>query len=1276
MKKLLLALMAVVGFTFWASAEEVTFDFANETYGYPREQGNSGTYMSSPSTLENGDAIITLTSDEKGFRFWTDGLRLFKNKNAKMSVSVPDAVISKIEITTKSNKFKLEVEAPTTGTYTANGTSLTWTAGENAEPVDAVTFAYTATDNVAMVSMKITYEPAGEPAPKLSYRRYYTDASKRYYNYIAYSVNGNTKELYSINDPSTEDYFVTPLQNQWQTEGAYIDFTDKVIEVPADAVNFTMILKSNTNACSSLWSQNAVLVDWNKNGIYNEEGETNGVINITKKANEPGGGLVITETGETDVITLPETIKPGQKYSLIIAMTEPKGIDGKQDLWGKNWEWTKEIFADDVCSLINGQAYELTVLITEPLVNPEPAGLEYSANAFTATINAENEFPTLANPNNLTVVYTSSNEDVATVSQTGAITLIGLGTTTISATSEATQEFEAGNASYTLTVVKGCANLAEFIAATPNKNDTAVMNGAVTVVYVNGAYVYVKDETASSLIYKFGLEYKAGDVIPGGWEGKNSVYYGLYEIVPTGNMPAATEGAAQAAPVFEGTITAEMMNQVVKLQGVEFAEATSASKANFTGVFGEQTLTFRNNFTLSAVEAGTYDVIVAVAVYNNDIQLYPIEYIASATEPEPAGLAYSVKTFKAVTGAENDFPTLANPNELTINYTSSNEAVATINETGDITLVAPGTTTITATSVATDKFESGSASYTLTVVKGCATLAEFIAATPEFQDAAVMNGEVTVVYTKGANVYVKDATASSLIYKVQHGYNAGDVIPGGWEGKNGSYRGLYEITPGVMPAATPGETPEIPVYEGDITTAMMNQIVKINNVQFVESTPDTKVNFNGVWKSETLLFYNNFYVESVAAGNYDVVVAVGVYDDMLQLYPISYAEAQPEATIVSSKDFTGTLSIDMGDGPDDVPNTTITLNKYSDDTYGIYLANFGASEGGGLGAINLTGLVLEGTMLTGSVKDYEFTSVGAFADIDIAGTYDESSLQLHLDVNLFDPFDMPMVLEFTSGVSDPEPVEAMTYRRKYTDASSRYYNYLGYTVNGSTIELYTVDNPAAEDYYVNPLQNQWQTEGAYIDFTDKVIEIPANAGNFTMIMKSHATICSSKWSQNAVLIDWNKNGVYNEDNETNGVINLGIKANDATRGARVITADGEKDTITLPDDLEPGDEYNVLIVMNEPKGVDGTQDLWDAHWEWTKDIFADNTCSLINGQAYGMKLKVTEPTVGINDIAADDNADAEIEYYTIQGIKVSAENLTPGFYVARQGNKAYKILVK
>ena len=67
------------------------------------------------------------------------------------------------------------------------------------------------------------------------------------------------------------------------------------------------------------------------------------------------------------------------------------------------------------------------------------------------------------------------------------------------------------------------------------------------------------------------------------------------------------------------------------------------------------------------------------------------------------------------------YPTLTNNSDGMVSYESSTPAVATINAaTGEITLVAAGSTTITASVAATDNFLAASASYTLTVIDASA----------------------------------------------------------------------------------------------------------------------------------------------------------------------------------------------------------------------------------------------------------------------------------------------------------------------------------------------------------------------------------------------------------------------------------------------------------------------------------------------------------------------------------------------------------------------------
>ena len=90
---------------------------------------------------------------------------------------------------------------------------------------------------------------------------------------------------------------------------------------------------------------------------------------------------------------------------------------------------------------------------------PEPElqerNLQFSVTTTTATVGEEFAEPTLTGAA-AGVTYSSSNTNVATVNETtGAVTLVAVGETTITATAVADATYKAGTASYTLTVSAG-----------------------------------------------------------------------------------------------------------------------------------------------------------------------------------------------------------------------------------------------------------------------------------------------------------------------------------------------------------------------------------------------------------------------------------------------------------------------------------------------------------------------------------------------------------------------------------------------------------------------------------------------------------------------------------------------------------------------------------------------------------------------------------------------------------------------------------------------------
>lgn len=90
---------------------------------------------------------------------------------------------------------------------------------------------------------------------------------------------------------------------------------------------------------------------------------------------------------------------------------------------------------------------------------------------------------------------------------------------------------------------------------------------------------------------------------------------------------------------------------------------------------------------------------------------------SSAATKASANLKFPQSSYIANIGEAFTAPTLTKDTDAAITYTSSKPEVATVDATtGAVTIVAEGTTTITAESAENDKFYAGKASYTLEVV--------------------------------------------------------------------------------------------------------------------------------------------------------------------------------------------------------------------------------------------------------------------------------------------------------------------------------------------------------------------------------------------------------------------------------------------------------------------------------------------------------------------------------------------------------------------------------
>lgn len=160
---------------------------------------------------------------------------------------------------------------------------------------------------------------------------------------------------------------------------------------------------------------------------------------------------------------------------------------------------------------------------------------------------------------------------------------------------------------------------------------------------------------------------------------------------------------------------------------VKTASATEGTSISYDGM-KDYTFTFDGKTKITQLKLTGYVRVM--------IESITVNYDGGST-PDPeladAGLSFPQAEYTVVMGKDFEEPTLKKDTDAAAVYSSTVESVATVNpSTGVIKLVAAGTTTIKAHTVATATYKAGEASYTLTVNDPNAIKAQVVMANQDF----------------------------------------------------------------------------------------------------------------------------------------------------------------------------------------------------------------------------------------------------------------------------------------------------------------------------------------------------------------------------------------------------------------------------------------------------------------------------------------------------------------------------------------------------------------
>ena len=297
----------------------------------------------------------------------------------------------------------------------------------------------------------------------------------------------------------------------------------------------------------------------------------------------------------------------------------------------------------------------------------QEAGITYAITEYTAKVNEAFSTPVLTNPNSLTVTYSSSDENLATIdAATGAVTILDkTGKVTITATFAGNESYLYGTASYNITISDPNLTEATF-DATADKGNTEQGEGSIA---------------------KSPITFACTDGILG-----NGSEYRLYK---------------------DATISFTAEN------GYAITKVVITSTASGTSKYGPGLLSTENGTYSYSDKTGTWvgeaQTVTFTATAQSRAKLITVYY--KTDNRQDAGLVWSTENVSITLGDAFTAPTLSNPNGLTLTCTSDNENLATVTNAGVVTLKSgvTGKATITAKFDGNSNYKDATVTCTITV---------------------------------------------------------------------------------------------------------------------------------------------------------------------------------------------------------------------------------------------------------------------------------------------------------------------------------------------------------------------------------------------------------------------------------------------------------------------------------------------------------------------------------------------------------------------------------
>ena len=214
----------------------------------------------------------------------------------------------------------------------------------------------------------------------------------------------------------------------------------------------------------------------------------------------------------------------------------------------------------------------------------------------------------------------------------------------------------------------------------------------------------------SGYYYKIIINVTNSDTDNGGIDVTSIVFYNIDASKAETETNIDYSGLTNTA-INTGTAAGQLTANVTS-EGVAIAGATVTWESS-----DEDIATIDENGNVTLVAEGTTTITASYAgddTHGASSATYELTVTDSRIDAE---LAYASASQTVFVGEVLDAPVLTNPNNLVVTYSSADETIATVDADGNVTGVAAGSTTITATFAGDNTYKGASVSYTIVVTK-------------------------------------------------------------------------------------------------------------------------------------------------------------------------------------------------------------------------------------------------------------------------------------------------------------------------------------------------------------------------------------------------------------------------------------------------------------------------------------------------------------------------------------------------------------------------------